>query len=197
MYSRLSGLVLGFHGCDETVGKDVVAGKTPLRASANDYDWLGHGIYFWENSPDRAWSFACNQQKRGKITTPFVIGAIIDLGFCLNLQDAKYHALLKLAYEYYALTIHEVAKNRGGKDILQRYLDCAVFEAVHELVESDGHDPFDSVRCAFEEGEPSFSGSAIRDKTHVQICVRNVDCIKGYFLPLEQGGGLMTFKDGE
>jgi hypothetical protein len=99
-----------------------------------------------------------------------------------------------VAYEYYAVRIPEVAKNRGGKDILQRFLDCAVFESLHVVFASDGQDPFDSVRCAFEEGEPSFSGSAIRDKTHVQICIRNLDCIKGYFLPLELGGGSMRFK---
>jgi len=161
--------LLGFHGCDVSVGRDVVSGKMPLRISTNDYDWLGHGVYFWENSPDRAWAFACDQCKRGKVKTPFVIGAVLDLGLCLNLH---------------AVRIPEVAKNRGGKDILQRFLDCAVFESLHELIASDGQDPFDSVRCAFEEGEPSFSGSSIRDKTHVQICIRNPDCIKGYFLPL-------------
>lgn len=197
MYSRLSGLLLGFHGCDASVGRDVVSGKMPLRISTNDYDWLGHGVYFWENSPDRAWAFACDQCKRGKVKTPFVIGAVLDLGLCLNLQDAKYHELLKIAYDYYAVRIPEVAKNRGGKDILQRFLDCAVFESLHELIAGDGQDPFDSVRCAFEEGEPSFSGSAIRDKTHVQICIRNPDCIKGYFLPLELGGGPMRFKTTE
>ena len=194
MYSRLSGILLGFHGCDERVGRDIIAGKMPLHASENDYDWLGHGIYFWENSLDRAWSFACDQEKRKKIHSPFVIGAVLDLGLCLNLQDSKYCELLKLAYSKYASTIQEVAKNRGGKDILKRYLDCAVIETLHELVVGDGRTPFDSVRCAFEEGEPAFSGSAIRDKTHVQICIRNIDCIKGYFLPLTLGGNVVIFK---
>jgi len=185
--------MLGFHGCDASVGQDVVSGKKPLLSSTNDYDWLGHGVYFWENSPERAWRFAREQCTRGKVKTPFVIGAVLDLGLCLNLQDAKYHQLLKLAYEYYEPPLQKEVRNRGGRDMLQRFLDCAVFESLHRLIADSGHDPFDSVRCAFEEGEPSFPGSAIRDKTHIQICIRNPDCIKGYFLPLEIGGGLMDF----
>ncbi len=193
MYSRLSGLLLGFHGCDASVGRDVISGQKKLAGSTNSYDWLGHGVYFWENSPTRAWEFACEQKKRGRIKEPFVIGAVLDLGYCFNLHDSQYHKLLAVAYEYYASAIQEIAENKGGKNILLRYLDCAVFESLHEMIASEGQDPFDSVRCAFEEGSPSFPNSAIQDKTHIQICIRNPDCIKGYFLPLEIGGGLMDF----
>ena len=44
LYSRRSNLVIGFHGCDKTVVDAVVAGKTDLLSSTNDYDWLGNGI---------------------------------------------------------------------------------------------------------------------------------------------------------
>ena len=40
--------MIGFHGCDQSVVEAVIAGKTELLASTNDYDWLGNGIYFWE-----------------------------------------------------------------------------------------------------------------------------------------------------
>ena len=40
LYSRRSNLVIGFHGCDKTVVDAVVAGKTNLLSSTNDYDWL-------------------------------------------------------------------------------------------------------------------------------------------------------------
>lgn len=57
MYRTLPSFVLGFHGCDRKVGEAVLAGQH-LRPSNNDYDWLGQGIYFWENSPHRALSYA-------------------------------------------------------------------------------------------------------------------------------------------
>ena len=54
LYSTRPNLLLGFHGCDKQLAEDVVSGKTPLKASTNDYDWLGWGIYFWENNLERA-----------------------------------------------------------------------------------------------------------------------------------------------
>jgi len=58
MYDLLPSFVLGFHGCDEVLAESVFAGKTTLTASQNNYDWLGHGIYFWENNPQRALDYA-------------------------------------------------------------------------------------------------------------------------------------------
>ena len=46
LYFHRSQLVLGFHGCDATLAEQVVLGKTMLKESDHDYDWLGHGIYF-------------------------------------------------------------------------------------------------------------------------------------------------------
>ena len=87
LYSRRSNLVIGFHGCDRSVVEKVIAGKTELIASTNDYDWLGSGIYFWENNVERSWQWAKELSKRSNssIKTPAVIGAVIDLGYCFDL----------------------------------------------------------------------------------------------------------------
>lgn len=51
-YQRLPSWVLGFHGTDEeTVTRILNDHKGHLNHSANDYDWLGGGVYFWENDP--------------------------------------------------------------------------------------------------------------------------------------------------
>ena len=44
--------VLGYHGCDRSIMNDILTGKSGLQASRNDYDWLGNGVYFWEDSND-------------------------------------------------------------------------------------------------------------------------------------------------
>ena len=41
LYSHRSQLVLGFHGCDANLAEQVVLGKTMLKKSDHDYDWLG------------------------------------------------------------------------------------------------------------------------------------------------------------
>jgi hypothetical protein len=87
MYASLPNFILGFHGCDQSVADDVINGKTTLVASQNDYDWLGHGIYFWENNPSRALEYAQvlrnNPERNNKsvVKEPAVLGVIIDLGF--------------------------------------------------------------------------------------------------------------------
>ncbi len=43
MYSKRAGLILGFHGCDESVRDSGVSKKgVILTPTENDYDWLGN-----------------------------------------------------------------------------------------------------------------------------------------------------------
>jgi len=146
MYSTLPAFVLGFHGCDRLVGESVLSGKTILKTSENDYDWLGHGVYFWEHNPQRALEYAQQLavnpgRARSPITDPFVLGAVVDLGHCLNLLESE--SLQVLAGAYAALkrsfgsTEASMPVNsrpdEGGHHLL-RNLDCAVIEYLHDRV---------------------------------------------------------------
>ncbi|MEQ8880438.1 MAG: hypothetical protein RLQ12_12435, partial [Cyclobacteriaceae bacterium] len=57
-YNSYPSYVLGFHGCDKEVALEVLNGKSKLKDSKNKWDWLGHGIYFWEQNPQRAFQHA-------------------------------------------------------------------------------------------------------------------------------------------
>jgi hypothetical protein len=180
-----SAFVLGFHGCDKRIGEAVLAGKKELRPSENDHDWLGHGIYFWENSPLRAQQWArLMADRHGNLSSqpkePFVIGAVIDLGHCLDLTEAHSLDILKSGHFGLTALYHELGvalpKNEPGAqadtDLVKRKLDCAVINYVHEIRALAGQRPFDSVRSPFLEGEPLYEGAGIRAKNHIQICVR-------------------------
>ncbi len=191
MYSRRPNFVLGFHGCDEKVRNAVVGHRSELKPSENIYDWIGHGFYFWENNPTRALSFAEEKRTRSTgITSPSVLGAVIDLGHCLDLLDADGIAQVKAAYEL-LLKIHEKrgspipTNNPVGKssDILLRNLDCAVVETLHKSLQENNQPPYDTVRAMFVEGSELYDGAGFRDKNHIQLCVRNPNCIKGFFIP--------------
>lgn len=104
MYSKLPNLVLGFHGCDQSVYNEVIVNNRALNPGENSYDWLGHGIYFWENNPKRALEWAINLKERGKIKNEAVIGAVIDLGYCLNLIEADSLNIVKQGYEILKLS---------------------------------------------------------------------------------------------
>ena len=192
MYSKLSGLVLGFHGCDKSVCEKVINGGS-LAKSSNSYDWLGSGIYFWENDPQRAYEWAVNASKRSdsSIQEPAVLAAVIDLGFCLNLMSRVYNDYLKMCYEFVSRHFETLKKDKpenknvkGNDNLLLRYLDCAVInEALSISNEEEGYTPFDTVRGLFTEGKPTYPGAGFLEKTHIQISVVNPNCIKGYFLP--------------
>src|SRR5688500_13985476 len=89
MYRAKPGLVIGFHGCGVSVRTAVVLNETNLFPSKNDYDWLGHGIYFWEN----------NRHRAAPIVQPATLGAVIDMGYCLDLMDSECLNLIRTSYE--------------------------------------------------------------------------------------------------
>ena len=198
MYSNLPNLTLAFHGCDESTYKRVIYNHETLLPSNNSYDWLGNGIYFWENSLSRAEEWAksyCNRYNQkhpdSEPKIPAVIGAVISLGHCLDLTDYKSSDVLKHGYNIleYELLLNKkempINKNVGkNNDLLLRELDCAVIQRIHQLNKELGKRSYDSVRGIFIEGKPVYKDSGIMDKTHVQLCIINPNCIKGYFTPL-------------
>jgi hypothetical protein len=194
--------VLGYHGCDEALAETVFAGRDVLRSSHNPYDWLGEGIYFWEHNARRAYDFACELRDRPRnprqnALRPAVIGAVIDLGNCLNLLDSRSIELVRLAY-LDLVAFHRTAGtplpvNSGAIDLLVRDLDCEVIHMVHRNQQDAGAPAFDTVRAAFAEGGALYENSGFSAKSHIQICVRNAASIKGYFRPLGDDGRPLKF----
>lgn len=87
--------------------------------------------------------------------------------------------------------------NDQHKDRIIRELDCTLIEYMHQAIleqiveekETQGFSElkiFDSVRGVFTEGGPAFPGAGIQEKNHIQICIRNSNSIKGFFLPRKE-----------
>jgi hypothetical protein len=201
LYSSKPAYVFGFHGLDETVALEILNGKKDFKHSKNPYDWLGHGIYFWENSHERARQYAVESKTRkgSTIKNPFVLGAIIDLGNCFDLLDKRHVDLLQIAHSEMSLALKKQGKkipvNTGFSstdfDFKKRQLDCAVICYAVDMVDKYGHQlgfdkPFDSVRAAFWEGEPIYQNAGFKSHNHIQLCIINHDCIKGVFLPRDK-----------
>jgi hypothetical protein len=179
--------VIAYHGCDADVAARLLAGE-PFKKSQNDYDWLGEGIYFWEYGQDRAMKFALDQRRRGKVQSPAIVGALLQLGRCFDLMDTRFTDELPLAFELFKKVHHEsrrpLPENRGKTpDKLLRHRDCAVLNFyLRWLFEQRGRS-YDTVRCGFVEGPAAFEGSGIRHQSHVQIAVRDPTCVVGVFRP--------------
>lgn len=197
--SRLAtSFVLAYHGCDEKIARQVLRSKTKFVQSNRDFDWLGSGAYFWESDPQRALEWAQWKAKRGDYSQPAVVGAVIDLRNCLDLLTRQDIELLRVAYDSFKATQQKAglamptnrdpkgSKGLGNNDRLLRFLDRAVINHLHEMIEAEpanklGVEPFDTVRGMFTEGSPVYAGCGFRERTHVQIAVRNDACIKGVF----------------
>lgn len=184
--------MIGYHGCDREVAKKVLVDGEDLKKSRNRYDWLGEGIYFWEHGPERALEFAQEQVKRGKVNDPVVLGAYIHFGRCLDLTDTWFTEEL---YDFYERLKAEFdaaerempvnqAASEGDHDLLLRFLDCAVLNfGLQTLDRQEGGTFYQTVRGVFLEGGEVFPGSKIMKKTHIQIAVRDPNCVVGYFRP--------------
>ncbi len=186
--SRLhTSFVLGYHGCDKTTAERAVAGEIDLIQSDSGYDWLGPGVYFWESDPLRAheWAKAKAAKKPGLV--PYVIGAAIDLGNCLDLTVRENIESLRQAHEGLVKALDAQGKPVPQNKELMRNLDCAVIKYLHDSIDQSspagGLEPFDTVRGLFQEGKRVYPDSGFFARTHTQIAVRSAKCIKGVFVP--------------
>lgn len=179
-------LVLAYHGCDADVAARAISGDEHLLPSSQDYDWLGGGIYFWEDSVDRAWQWAEEGAKTRRIRTPAVVGAAIQLGNCLNLIDPAALEIVRAAHAHYlgmCKRSGRVPQKNREKGLRARFLDCEVFNTLHALRKTMGEESFDTVRAFFVEGTKLYLGAGLRAQDHIQIAVRDSACIRGYFRP--------------
>lgn len=193
IYSAEPGLILGFHGCEKSICDAIIAGTKSMKVSNNSFDWLGDGMYFWQNNYERAWHYANNPPGDLRIKTPAVLGAVFSLGNCLDLTDKRSLDIVKTAFDIYEDSFAAQGKTMPrnsnpssdpySKDLVIRRLDCAVIKMVHNLVYELGEPPFDSVRALFPEGPELYTGAGFRASTHIQIAIRNPNMIKGFFLP--------------
>jgi len=194
VHSLSTFFVLGYHGCDRSIGEQLL-NNNPFEPSNNTYDWLGAGVYFWESNPERALLWARNQAQRGRIHDPYVVGAVIDLGFCLDLTTSNGIRAVQVAYTGLRSRLEKTGiplpqnrdpesldfGDREDSDRVLRELDCAVINYLHQVREESQLAHFDSVRGLFPEGGSAFDGSMFMEMTHTQICVRNQENVHGVF----------------
>jgi hypothetical protein len=185
-------LVLAYHGCKREIAQELLGGSS-FRPSAKDYDWLGAGSYFWENDLLRAYQWAT--EPRRNFTHPSVVGAAIELGNCLDLTTQSGIEAVKLAHDQfismtkengYPIPKNEDPANVPGRDKIIRRLDCAVMNYLYEIAETAQESdpiipPYAMVRALFPEGSELYPGAGFRDKTNIQICVREPEQILGVF----------------
>ena len=173
---RPGGTVIAYHGTSILVANAIL--DEGFRISENQYDWLGDGVYFFQEAPQRAWDWAL--ERYGDEAA--VVGARISTVECINLLDTGWNSFMANVYNSYLSLLHrlgdQIPEQSGGN----HRLDREVINYAVGVLENLGHN-VTCVRAAFAEGRPVYPNSAILDLTHVQIAVRHPErCLNGIWL---------------
>ena len=157
-------VVVGFHGTSDERAETILRDGEFI-PSKNDYDWIGHGIYFWEYAPLRAWQWARNKYR----DRAAVIEATIEPGACLDLTDIRYTSALRLSYQNLREAFLKSDKSLPVNRNKARFLDCLVINYFGTYIVPE----CETVRAPFLEGDPIYDGSMLLAQSHIQLVVRS------------------------
>lgn len=168
--------VFGYHGTSAESAQAILepGEKNTERFlfSENDTDWLGKGVYFFQDAPFRAreWPKVRFPPPR-RTENPVVLCAEIDLTNCLDLIDIEAARIIAQRYgileERYQKIGRPLPINKGRK----HDFDCILINSVVDQLEEEGR-RINVVRTAFTEGKPIVPASQLYSHAHVQIVVR-------------------------
>ncbi|HEY0015642.1 MAG TPA: hypothetical protein VGC13_04965 [Longimicrobium sp.] len=161
---------IGFHGTSAEAAQRILSAGFEI--SRNEYDWLGDGAYFFQDAPVRALEWA--RQRFGDDAA--VIAAEIDLEDCIDLLDVPWHAQIARVYPRYLAEGEQQGRPLPRQSAGAHRLDRDVMNYLIDLLEEE-HTVVSGVRAAFSEGEPAFPGSALLNRSHVQIAIRAPEAI--------------------
>ena len=169
-------IVAGYHGTSSEAAERIMTEGFQL--IRNPYDWLGDGIYFFQDAPQRAWNWA--RERHGNYGA--VVGADILLEHCVDLLDVGWYQVMAAAYDSYVQNLRDsgqpVPLQSGGA----HRLDREVMNYMTGVLRESGL-RVTCVRAAFGEGHPVYPDSAFYDHAHVQIAVRDIEaCIQHQWL---------------
>lgn len=167
--------VYGYHGTSKRSAIEI--NERGFDLSTNDYDWLGTGVYFFQDAPMRAASWARERYP----DSPAVIKSELVLENCVDLLDIAWNPIIR---ETYGMFVKEYEKAsiplpRQNPQISKAHrLDCAFFNYIVEKVFASRDVTIDSIRAVFNEGDRIYPDSAIFDRSHIQILIRDLSLIE-------------------
>jgi hypothetical protein len=176
-------LIYGYHGTDSRNVESIL--ENGFNSSTKPHDWMGRGIYFWQDAPERAKSWAKSYH-----SNPVVVCAeiLIDFDHTIDLFDSSpknpYVEWMKRSYSHFRETLSnddEFNKQIGGFHGLDRLI---VDYVADEVMPKEMNKHIQAVRSVFIEGNPLFPAynnqekSAFHDLSHVQIAVRDSNIIQ-------------------
>ncbi|MFB2894617.1 hypothetical protein ACE1CI_17040 [Aerosakkonemataceae cyanobacterium BLCC-F50] len=176
--------VYGYHGTSAEAAEVII--QQGFNVSSNDYDWLGTGVYFFQDAPVRAWEWATQQHP----TNPAVIRSTIRLEDCIDLLDIEWFPIIREAYTVFVEEFRQANRplpRQNPERSKAHRLDCAYFNYLVEQILNPQVESIRVIRGIFVEGERIFPNSAVFDRAHIQISVRDISLIEESYLIDSEG----------
>ncbi len=189
----------GYHGTTRDRVESIE--NEGFKHSRGEDLWLGEGVYFWQNAPERAWERA-TRLARERLKDPVVFGAKIRFEFGAPRKSTQYVDLLDIVWEDKVVDAYE--KLREDHEQLglplppqtpdQHGIDHHIIERLVRDHEAQGI-KINAVRATFhQEGGPIYvyegrgerEESALYTRSQVQIAVRELDLILRTWIEKEE-----------
>lgn len=173
---RQMAIIKAYHagGTDEI--EKFLLGSLYIKQSYNDNNWLGNGLYFWENDSRRAENW---QIQKGKGS---ILECEIDTGDLLNLLEDNDEAAGFFANAR-SLSDRHRATHSNNKATQRFALDCKIFN----VLKADFQTRFAGVRMAFYLGESASENGNLYTDQHIQVCLWDLSVIQNpkKYIPCE------------
>jgi hypothetical protein len=193
--------VIGYHGTTLAAAEAILINPSQFLYSTSVGDWLGTGIYFFENSyvKGREWAKRTVERRaaQGHEEHVAVLACEIDLSHCLDLcnpSDAfglRNWALSNVPDSERELQHGPRVKTHRGRDVsvadlsYRRAANRNLYQHKYKinvldkaLIDSFVDRPEQTTRCstvrsAFNSGQQLFMNSYLFHNSQIQICVRD------------------------
>lgn len=164
--------LIGYHGTKRAYGEIIVSTRK-FQVSGTYKDWLGRGVYFFENDRHQAYMFAKFKDSRSGLPHEqiCVIEANLTSDNCIDLlRDYDRKRILCYANKLREKIDEAAAQEPAIKN--WNHKEGFVLDMLYEL------EPYDIVRAAYRVPRQKVDGVCEFEPIQIQICVKNTDCIK-------------------
>lgn len=154
---------VGYHGTSKESAKYIVKEKT-FPVSMDEEEWLGKGVYFFENDKLQAIDWCTKARKYSEwavIRSNLEVCTVVDL-----IDKGTYNRFKEIA-----IKMEKRYKTKKDKSP-RKLINSVVLEAMYKI------EKYDMVRAAFPVPSEKPADRTNICAMQIQLCVRNRNCIK-------------------
>ena len=160
--------IKAFHAGDTKEIEQFVINQQYITPSYSSKNWLGQGLYFWENNANRAEKWQLEQGKGAILECEIDKQNLLDLLEDNDDSESFFKQAKTLSKKFYS---NNLLNDKASQNFP---LDCKIFDEYKKSLTNQ----FSGVRMAFFLGESASKDGNIFTGQHIQICLWDTSAIK-------------------